>query len=53
MRSLGSSTRDWLGAHMSIAGGLARALDREREQGRLLRQVAEAASTEPTASNTP
>jgi len=28
MRSLGSSTRDWLGAHMSIAGGLALALER-------------------------
>ena len=28
MRSPGSSTRDWLGAHMSIAGGLSRALTR-------------------------
>src|SRR5713226_10713110 len=28
MRSPGSSTRDWLGAHMSIAGGLSLALTR-------------------------
>ncbi|HJV56908.1 MAG TPA: deoxyribonuclease IV [Methylomirabilota bacterium] len=33
MRSPGSSTRDWLGAHMSIAGGLARAVDRGLEVG--------------------
>jgi deoxyribonuclease-4 len=33
MRSPGSSTRDLLGAHMSIAGGLHRALERGREVG--------------------
>ena len=33
MRSPGSSTRDWLGAHMSIAGGLPLALTRGLEVG--------------------
>jgi deoxyribonuclease IV len=33
MRSPASSTRDLLGAHMSIAGGLSRALERGREVG--------------------